>query len=66
MPPADTPAITIHPAAPADVKAIGRLGALLVKTHHDFDPQRFIAAELERIVEERRAATDARESKEQM
>ena len=44
MPPADTPAITIRPAAPADVKAIGRLGALLVKTHHDFDPQRFIAA----------------------
>jgi ribosomal protein S18 acetylase RimI-like enzyme len=36
--------ITIRPAAPADLPAIGRLGALLVRTHHDFDPQRFIAA----------------------
>jgi ribosomal protein S18 acetylase RimI-like enzyme len=26
------------------MKAVGRLGALLVKVHHDFDPQRFIAA----------------------
>jgi ribosomal protein S18 acetylase RimI-like enzyme len=33
----------IRPAAPADLKAIGRLGALLVRTHHDFDPDRFIA-----------------------
>lgn len=24
--------------------AVGKLGALLVRTHHDFDPQRFIAA----------------------
>ncbi|PYO49575.1 MAG: GNAT family N-acetyltransferase [Gemmatimonadetes bacterium] len=24
--------------------AIGRLGALLIREHHDFDPQRFIAA----------------------
>ncbi|HEY2065794.1 MAG TPA: GNAT family N-acetyltransferase [Gemmatimonadaceae bacterium] len=24
--------------------AVGRLGALLVRTHHDFDPKRFIAA----------------------
>jgi ribosomal protein S18 acetylase RimI-like enzyme len=24
--------------------ALGRLGALLVRTHHDFDPRRFIAA----------------------
>jgi ribosomal protein S18 acetylase RimI-like enzyme len=38
------PAILIRPAAPADLKAIGRLGALLVRTHHDFDPDRFIAA----------------------
>jgi ribosomal protein S18 acetylase RimI-like enzyme len=36
--------ITIRPAAPVDLGAIGRLGALLVRTHHDFDPQRFIAA----------------------
>ena len=33
----------IRPAKPADVPALGRLGALLVKEHHDFDPQRFIA-----------------------
>ena len=32
------------PATSADVPAIGRLGALLVRTHHDFDPERFIAA----------------------
>ena len=24
--------------------AIGRLGALLVRLHHDFDPQRFLSA----------------------
>lgn len=34
----------IRRATPADVAAIGRLGALLVRTHHDFDPDRFIAA----------------------
>jgi ribosomal protein S18 acetylase RimI-like enzyme len=38
------PAVPIRLAAPADLKAIGRLGALLVRTHHDFDPDRFIAA----------------------
>ena len=38
------PQIVIRPATPADVRAIGRLGALLVRTHHDFDPQRFLAA----------------------
>jgi ribosomal protein S18 acetylase RimI-like enzyme len=38
------PAVRIRPAAPADLKAIGRLGALLVRMHHDFDPDRFIAA----------------------
>src|SRR5436853_4188567 len=38
------PAVLIRPAASADLKAMGRLGALLVRTHHDFDPQRFIAA----------------------
>lgn len=36
----------IRPATVADLPAIGRLGALLVRTHHDFDPQRFIAATL--------------------
>ena len=35
---------TIRPATPADVPALGRLGALLVRMHHDFDPERFIAA----------------------
>ena len=39
-----SPAATIRPAAPADLEAIGRLGALLVRTHHDFDPDRFLAA----------------------
>ena len=38
------PAVLIRPAAPADLKAIGRLGALLVRMHHGFDPDRFIAA----------------------
>ena len=38
------PAVLVRPAAPADLEAVGRLGALLVRTHHDFDPQRFIAA----------------------
>jgi ribosomal protein S18 acetylase RimI-like enzyme len=37
-------AITIRPAAPADLPAVGRLGALLVRLHHDFDPERFMAA----------------------
>jgi ribosomal protein S18 acetylase RimI-like enzyme len=36
--------VTVRPAKPADLDAIGRLGALLVRTHHDFDPARFIAA----------------------
>ena len=44
MQPPDTPAASIRPAAPADLPAIGRLGALLVRMHHDFDPERFIAA----------------------
>jgi ribosomal protein S18 acetylase RimI-like enzyme len=44
MPDRSPPAIVIRPATSADVPAIGRLGALLVRTHHDFDPERFIAA----------------------
>lgn len=36
--------MNIRRATPADVAAIGRLGALLVRTHHEFDPKRFIAA----------------------
>ena len=43
-PATDQPRVTIRPAARADSRAIGRLGALLVRMHHDFDPARFIAA----------------------
>jgi ribosomal protein S18 acetylase RimI-like enzyme len=39
-----TAAVNIRPATPADLTAVGRLGALLVRTHHDFDPERFMAA----------------------
>jgi ribosomal protein S18 acetylase RimI-like enzyme len=38
------PHMIVRSARPADLPAIGRLGALLVRTHHDFDPERFIAA----------------------
>ena len=34
---------SIRHATPADLASIGRLGALLVRTHHEFDPKRFIA-----------------------
>jgi len=34
----------VRPAATGDVAVLGRLGALLVRMHHDFDPERFIAA----------------------
>jgi ribosomal protein S18 acetylase RimI-like enzyme len=37
-------ATIIRPATRADMRAVGRLGALLVRLHHDFDPQRFMAA----------------------
>ena len=37
------PAVTIRPATRRDREALGRLGALLVRTHHEFDPARFIA-----------------------
>ena len=36
--------INIRPATRSDLATIGRLGALLVRLHHDFDPMRFIAA----------------------
>ena len=39
-----TSPVVIRPATRADLAAIGRLGALLVRLHHDFDPQRFIPA----------------------
>jgi ribosomal protein S18 acetylase RimI-like enzyme len=35
---------TVRPAQREDLPTIGRLGALLVRTHHDFDPKRFIQA----------------------
>ena len=35
--------IVVRPATSVDLPAIGRLGALLVKTHHDFDAKRFMA-----------------------
>ena len=37
-------AVVTRPATPADLPALGRLGALLVRLHHEFDPTRFIAA----------------------
>jgi ribosomal protein S18 acetylase RimI-like enzyme len=37
-------AVLIRPAVRADMRAVGRLGALLVRLHHDFDPQRFMPA----------------------
>ena len=33
---------TIRLAAATDLPALGRLGATLMRTHHDFDPQRFM------------------------
>lgn len=36
--------VTIRRATVADMPAIGRLGALLVRLHHEFDAARFIAA----------------------
>src|SRR3712207_668220 len=42
--PAASTDISIRRATPADRATLGRLGALLVRTHHEFDPQRFIAA----------------------
>lgn len=42
MQPSGAPAVTIRPAAPADLPVLGRLGALLVRVHHEMDPQRFI------------------------
>jgi ribosomal protein S18 acetylase RimI-like enzyme len=45
MTPSDSQSGTIvRRATPADLQSIGQLGALLVKEHYDFDPQRFLAA----------------------
>lgn len=42
--PSDAAPVAIRPATTADLPAVGRLGALLVRLHHDFDPRRFIPA----------------------
>ncbi|HYD54669.1 MAG TPA: GNAT family N-acetyltransferase [Gemmatimonadaceae bacterium] len=44
MPTTDFPSVSIRSAVRADLPTVGRLGALLVRTHHEFDPARFIAA----------------------
>ena len=33
----------VRRATAADLPALGRLGALLLRTHYEFDPQRFLA-----------------------
>lgn len=38
-----TLAVSVRGARIADVDALGRLGAILVDEHHEWDPQRFIA-----------------------
>jgi GNAT superfamily N-acetyltransferase len=39
----DASSITIRRATPDDAPALGRLGALLLRAHYQFDPQRFMA-----------------------
>ncbi len=38
------PEISIRPASSGDVRAIGRLGAALVRLHHELDAERFLEA----------------------
>lgn len=38
--------IIIRPAQRSDLPVLGRLGTLLVRLHHEFDPQRFLAPAL--------------------
>ena len=40
---ASSQTFVIRRASQADAQALGRLGALLLRAHHDFDPQRFMA-----------------------
>jgi ribosomal protein S18 acetylase RimI-like enzyme len=35
--------ILVRPATRRDLPVLGRLGALLVRLHHEFDPRRFVA-----------------------
>ncbi|PYS82667.1 MAG: GNAT family N-acetyltransferase [Acidobacteria bacterium] len=44
MPPDSQTGPIVRRATPADLPGIGRLGALLVEEHYDFDPRRFLAA----------------------
>jgi ribosomal protein S18 acetylase RimI-like enzyme len=44
MPPDSQTSPIVRRATPADLALIGRLGALLVEEHYDFDPRRFLAA----------------------
>jgi ribosomal protein S18 acetylase RimI-like enzyme len=37
------PDVMIRRATPTDIPTLGRLGASLVRAHHAFDPQRFLA-----------------------
>ena len=37
-------ALTIRPAERSDLESLGRLGAMLMRTHYAFDPQRFLRA----------------------
>jgi len=39
----DNPRLIIRPAEPRDLKAVGRLGAELLRAHHAFDRLRFMA-----------------------
>ena len=39
-----TSAVVIRPATPSDLPAVGKLAALLVRTHHEYDPHRFFPA----------------------
>jgi ribosomal protein S18 acetylase RimI-like enzyme len=40
----NTREVSVRAATQADVSAIGRLGASLVRLHHEFDPRRFMPA----------------------
>ena len=35
--------MVIRSATPADLPVVGRLGALLMRVHHEFDAERFLA-----------------------
>lgn len=41
--PSSTPSVVVRRATRADLPTLGRLGASLVRQHHRFDPDRFLA-----------------------